>query len=272
MLKLLSFLPRVALSHAFGFVSRIENPKWFAKASIRFFLWLFPTIDQSEMVKAATDYPTLNAFFTRTIKPDARTIAADALVSPCDGTFGQSGPIVAGMALQAKGIDYAVKDFLADEKRAKAYEDGWFITIYLAPYNYHRVHAPVAGSLVECVHVAGDLWPVHKKAVAGIPQLFCLNERTWIEQQTTNGKVLSCLVGAMNVGHITLSHDRTFGREAGIQTQSGQGLEIEKAQEIGLFEMGSTVVMLLDKQARVSVAGNVPEPGTTARLGQPLFS
>ncbi|MEN9354403.1 MAG: hypothetical protein RL318_1728 [Fibrobacterota bacterium] len=271
-LKLLSFLPRVALSHAFGFVSRIENPKWFAKASIRFFLWLFPTIDQSEMVKAATKYPTLNAFFTRTIKSDARTIAPDLLISPCDGTFGQSGPIQAGMALQAKGIGYAIEDFLADRTRAKAYEGGWFITIYLAPYNYHRVHAPATGTLVECVHVAGDLWPVHKKAVAGIPKLFCLNERTWIEQKTASGKVLSCLVGAMNVGHITLSHDRTFGRAAGIQSQAGHGLEIEKAQEIGIFEMGSTVVMLLDKAARESVTGQVPAPGTVARLGQPLFS
>jgi len=270
-LKLLSFLPRVALSHAFGTLARIEHPRWLAKASIRFFLKLFPTIDLGEMIKPATDYPTLNAFFTRTIKPEARTIASDALTSPCDGTFGQSGPIEAGMALQAKGIAYPVAHFLADPDRAKAYEGGWFITIYLAPYNYHRVHAPAEGELIEAVHVAGDLWPVHKGAVAGIPQLFCLNERTWIEQRTAAGRVLSCLVGAMNVGHITLSHDRSFGREAGVQSQPGKGVRFEKGQEIGIFEMGSTVVMLLDAAQRQSLSGCVPAPGTVARLGQAIF-
>lgn len=271
MLKLIAFLPRVALSHAFGTLARIERPRWLAKASIRFFLRLFPTIDQSEMVKPATDYPTLNAFFTRTIKADARTIAPDALTSPCDGTFGQSGPIVEGMAIQAKGIQYPVAEFLADPERAKAYLGGHFITIYLAPYNYHRVHAPAEGALVETVHVAGDLWPVHQGAVAGIPRLFCLNERTWIEQETAQGQILSCLVGALNVGHITMSHDRTFGRESGVQVQKGDRRRIQKAQEIGIFEMGSTVVMLLDAKLAATVKGSVPAPGTVVRLGEPLF-
>ncbi len=269
-LKLISFLPRVALSHAFGTLARLQHPAWLAKASIKFFLWLYPTIDQDEMVKKPLEYPTLNAFFTRTIRPEARAIASEAFVSPCDGTYGQSGPIEAGMALQAKGIAYPVAEFLADPTRAQAYQGGYFVTIYLAPYNYHRVHAPVAGKIVESVHVGGDLWPVHKKAVAGVPRLFCLNERTWIEQECAQGKVLSCLVGALNVGHITLSHDRSFGKAPGIQVAQG-GPEVGKAQEIGIFEMGSTVVLLFDAKARASIAGTVAAPGTTARLGEALF-
>jgi len=270
-LTLLSFLPRVLLSHLFGFLSRLEHPRWFAKLSIRVFLWLYPQIDRTEMVKPPEAYPTLNAFFTRTIRPEARAVSSEALVAPCDGTYGQSGPIEAGMALQAKGISYPVADFLADEARGKAYEGGYFVTIYLAPYNYHRVHAPVAGKLVSSGHVAGDLWPVHQKAVAKIPKLFCLNERSWVEEEMSSGKVLTCLVGAMNVGRITLSHDRSFGREAGVQVRPEKGQQLSKGQEVGIFEMGSTVVLLLDAGARAKVSGAPPAPGTPARLGEALF-
>ncbi len=283
-LILLSFLPRVILSHLFGFFTRIGHPALLSRLSIRLFLWCFPQISTEEMVKPPLAYPTLNAFFTRVLKPDARLIATAPVTSPCDGTFGQSGIIEKGLLLQAKGITYPLEDFLAapgtddgrptviaDPKHAGAYEGGAFVTIYLAPYNYHRVHAPVAGKMVSAGHVGGDLWPVFPQAVLKVKRLFCLNERTWIEQRTSSGKVLTCMVGAMNVGHITLSHDRAFGRDEGAQ-QRPENHPLEKGQEIGIFELGSTVVLLLDAEARAAWAGSFPEAGTAVRMGQPIFS
>src|SRR5690348_352575 len=124
-------------------------------------------------------YPHFNAFFTRALKAGARTAPGNdaTLSSPADGRISLAGRIDDGRILQAKGRTYTVAELLADEQAAEAYRDGHFVTIYLSPRDYHRVHMPLAGELVETVHVPGRLFSVAPGPVASIPRLFARNER-----------------------------------------------------------------------------------------------
>jgi len=271
---LLKILPRVFLSRVFGRFSRIRRPRLLARIFIRAFHAGFPRIDLAEAKRTTrSQYESLQDFFTREIRPETRHVADSLVVSPSDGVFGQSGEIREGAVLQAKGISYSVADFLQDKDLAARLEGGVFCTIYLAPWNYHRVHHCVAGELVAARHIPGDLWPVNKGAVEGIPGVFVKNERSSVSVKTPQGYAVSVMVGAYNVGSIRLTANRELGfSRTGEWIPFDGAISVAKAEELGIFELGSTVVLLLDAALGKALGdGAFPPPGTSVRLGEEIF-
>jgi phosphatidylserine decarboxylase len=200
------------------------------------------------------DFATFNEFFIRALKDDARPVDADeqTLVSPVDGTVSQAGPLRGDAILQAKGIDYSLNDLLATNlDEAQAFADGDFATIYLAPYNYHRVHSPLAGTLISASYVPGDLFSVNAATAANIRGLFRRNERLILNLDTAVGPAAVILVGAMNVGSITTPWTGEIRpRHSGVVEPLELGdrpVHLEKGDLLGWFNMGSTVIVLLPK-------------------------
>ena len=196
-------------------------------------------------------YPSFNAFFTRALREGARRAEGDAdtIVSPADGRISQIGRIEDGRILQAKGRDYSVAELLADAEAAAKYRDGGFATIYLSPRDYHRVHMPLDGTLVETVHVPGRLFSVAPGPVADIPRLFARNERLVCHFEGARGCFVVVMVGAMLVSGITTVWDGTvvppYARGIVRRDWRGQGIRLARFAEMARFEMGSTVILLL---------------------------
>lgn len=202
------------------------------------------------------DFATFNEFFIRELDAGARPIAPDAraIVSPADGKVSQAGRLRGNAILQAKGIEYSLDDLLATNlDDARAYTDGHFATIYLAPYNYHRVHAPMAGELVSAIYVPGDLFSVNTATAANIRGLFRRNERLVLNFHTAHGPLAVILVGALNVGSISTPWSGELRpRHSGVVEPVDLGAEpitIAKGELLGWFNMGSTVILLLPEGA-----------------------
>jgi phosphatidylserine decarboxylase len=198
------------------------------------------------------DFATFNDFFIRELQEDARPIDRNPniLVSPADGTVSQAGRLRRNALLQAKGIEYSLDDLLATNlDEARAYSSGCFATIYLAPYNYHRVHAPLAGTLVSASYVPGDLFSVNHATATHVAGLFRRNERLILSFQTAGGPAAVILVGAMNVGSISTPWSGEIRpRHSGIVETVDLGQEeisVNKGELLGWFNMGSTVILLL---------------------------
>lgn len=198
------------------------------------------------------DFPTFNAFFTRALGPDARPVDQDeaVIVAPVDGTVSAMGAIHRDRIYQAKSKDYSLHELLAtDLDQADAFLGGSFATIYLAPYNYHRVHAPLAGRLRALHYVPGDLFSVNSATVNGVTRLFCRNERLVCHFDTAVGPAALIFVGALNVGSISTpwtGEIRPTKRGIGeaIKPSPDASLEVEKGDLLGWFNMGSTVILL----------------------------
>lgn len=220
-------------------------------------------------------YPSFNAFFTRALKPDARPLAEGMLVSPADGKVSQVGPIRGETLLQAKGHDFELLALLAGDKEKSAqFRDGLFTTIYLSPEDYHRVHIPFAGTLQSMSFVPGELFSVSEATTQLVPGLFARNERVICYFDTDIGPMAVILVGAIFVGSMdTVWHGEVRGQR-GQPTRwvyhGDQRRHFEAGDEIGRFNMGSTVIVLLPEGA----ATWNPEigPGDTVTLGQAIGS
>ena len=199
-------------------------------------------------------YESFNAFFTRTLKPDARPIVREAftLASPVDGTVSQFGKIKAGRLFQAKGFDYSLYELLGgSEQRAAPFLDGQFATIYLAPKDYHRIHMPLTGTLHEMVYVPGQLFSVNTATACNIPRLFSRNERVVCIFNTEYGPMAMILVGAMIVAsiHTAWAGEVTPGLKREIQswqypTSTTEAIVLQRGAEMGHFQLGSTVILL----------------------------
>jgi phosphatidylserine decarboxylase len=240
--------------------------------SIALFHGLYPRIDLTQAIRGErSDYASLQDFFTRELAPGSRAISHSPMVAPSDGAFGESGEIRSGTVFQAKGVPYSVSDFLQDAELARELELGAFATIYLAPWNYHRVHHPVSGNLVGSRHIPGDLWPVNRAAVAGIPGLFVRNERAWVAVRNGHGLAVIVMVGAYNVGSIRLSACPQLGRSLRGGWSPARPIPVLAGDPMGVFEMGSTVVVLVDLGMRRAAAGLAwPLPGASVRMGRSL--
>lgn len=196
-------------------------------------------------------YPTFNAFFTRALKPGARPLPVDprALACPADGKVSQVGPITRGRIFQAKGFDFSVAELLADEADAKTYADGTFITVYLSPRDYHRVHMPLAGTLRETVHIPGRLFSVAPFSVNAVPRLFARNERLVCHFDGEDGPFVVVLVGAMLVSSVeTVWSGLEIPPYASAVTRKDwreRALRLERGAEMGRFNMGSTVILAM---------------------------
>jgi phosphatidylserine decarboxylase len=268
-------LPQHALSRLMHRLARSTTP-WLRNALIRSVMRAYPQIQMREAAQPdPLAYASFNAFFTRALRVDARVVEGDAgdLVSPVDGTVSQLGRVTAGQLLQAKGIHYSPAALLADEAAAARYEGGAYACLYLAPYNYHRIHMPLAGRLTATRYVPGALYSVNAATARAIPGLFARNERVVCEFDTALGPMAVVLVGALFVGSIEtvyageLNPPRTRGGLVR-SIAEGVGTEFARGAELGRFNMGSTVVLLAGNPAvRWSERFG---PGVAVRMGQAL--
>ena len=241
-------LPHRALSRVVYWATRWRFAPWKN--------WLIGTIvrnyavDMSEAAQPdARAYPHFNAFFTRALRPDARPADTDpaAVLSPADGRISQTGRIVEGRIFQAKGHSYTAAELLgSDEAAAAPYRDGCFINVYLSPRDYHRVHMPLPGTLRETVHVPGRIFSVAPFAVV--------------------------LVGALLVSSVSTVWDGLvippYASSIRRKSFDGQHITLERCAELGRFNMGSTVIVLLP--AGRTVLDDGLQPQQAVRVGQRL--
>jgi phosphatidylserine decarboxylase len=199
-------------------------------------------------------FPTFNAFFTRALKPGARSAPADplAIASPADGRISQLGAIRAGRILQAKGQDFTAAELLGDEAAAAPYTNGLFVTVYLSPRDYHRVHAPLAGTLTETLHIPGRIFSVAPFAVERVPRLFARNERLVCHFESDHGPWCLVLVGAMLVSGVETVWSGVeippYASAIVRKDWRGRGIRLNRFDELGRFNMGSTAILLLPKE------------------------
>lgn len=278
-LALLDRLPQGLLSRMAGALADIPVPTPLRRPLLGTFARTVG-IDLDEAARPLSEYRSVNDLFVRRLRADARPFpaSADHFASPVDGVVGQVGRVAEGRALQAKGRDYAVADMLLDPERAAAWEQGSFLTIYLSPRHYHRIHTPMPGRIVEARHLPGRLFPVNRPAVAAVDELFVVNERLVVHLETAAGPVAVVAVGAYNVGRISTTFDPAWSGAAGTSvTNRGSppppvrryegGIEVAAGEEIMAFHLGSTVVLLLPPS--LSIAPEVVE-GIEVKAGQPL--
>lgn len=221
------------------------------------------------------DFATFNDFFVRELLSGARPVdeSDNSIVSPVDGTVSMAAAIRNDSIIQAKGLDYTLSDLLTtDLERARAYVDGSFATIYLAPYNYHRVHAPWDGELTDALYVPGDLFSVSTATVAQVDGLFRRNERLIMHFETDHGPAVLIFVGALNVGSISTPwtgelRPRKHG-VVNIPDLTEFSRTVKKGDLLGWFNMGSTVILLLP--AGVAAWDDDLQPGETLRMGEAI--
>jgi len=230
---------------------------WFASTEIGFIKDTFITkfakkyqVNMDEaLIEDLSSFASFNDFFTRELKDGARPIAQGegVLVSPADGAVSQLGKIELGKVFQAKGRDFSVTTLLGgDSERAATFLNGEFATIYLSPKDYHRVHMPCAGKLLETVYVPGDLFSVNPTTAQGVDGLFARNERLVCMFETEYGPMAMVLVGAMIVAGIeTVWSGQVcpLPKKAQAQDYTKSEIRLEKGQEMGRFKLGSTVVL-----------------------------
>ena len=266
-------LPHRLLSRIAYGVARTRTA-WFKDWLIQLVVRKF-NVDMAEAADPVpTNYLHFNAFFTRELKPGARTADADpaTLVMPADGKISQAGRIEAGRIFQAKGQSFTAAELLGDEAMAAPYADGSFANIYLSPRDYHRVHMPWAGTLVETLHVPGRLFTVAPWGVQAIPRLFARNERLVCHFDTEFGPMASVMVGALLVSGVETVWSGVeipaYADAIARKDYRGKGITLERFAEMARFNYGSTVIVLLPKGAATLAASLVAE--APVRLGQRL--
>lgn len=245
-LQILRFLPRTLISHLTGVLVDLRLPEPWRLRSLRWFAQKF-NLNLEEAEKPIEAYATVGELFTRRLKPGLRPIGAEP-VHPADGQLTACGDVHRGELLQVKGWIYKLDEFVGRTDISQ-FEGGRFYTYYLCPTDYHRVHSPVSGEIVWARHVPGTLWPVHEHSINTIPCLFVKNERVIVEVKTVKGPVLVVFVGATNVGKMTMSFDKEMGsrQAAGRMKTYNPPVVIEAGAELGVFNMGSTVVVVYPK-------------------------
>jgi len=267
-------LPRHWLTRVIYRISHIQN-RAVKNFLITRFVKLYDVKLDEVRLDVPEDFATFNDFFVRELADGERSIDADpaSIVSPADGKISITGTLQADSIVQAKGINYSLEELLAtDLDEARAYVGGRFATIYLAPYNYHRVHAPLAGELVNARYVPGDLFSVNEATVSKLNGLFRRNERLIMHFATAHGPAVVILVGALNVGSITTPWSGEIRpRKGGVVEEldlSRHPGSVEKGDLLGWFNMGSTVILLLPDG--VATWRDDLEPRDTVFMGEAI--
>lgn len=267
-------LPKRRLSRWVGHFVHWEGPSWWARISIRTFAWLY-NINLAEAEKDYFEYKSIGDFFVRRLRAGVRPLAEALVVHPADSRITQAAPIDNGTLIQAKGLSYRLDQFTRDPQCKEKWSGGFFLTYYLCPTDYHRVHSPVDGVIKSVRHMPGELWPVNDWSTSNIPNLFAVNERILVEIESDLGTVGVVFVGATNVGHIVLSFDEKIrGNVDAPQVMQHKNyspaIPIRKGQELGMFRMGSTVVMLYPPNFRQMFEGHL-DLGPAVRVNSALI-
>ncbi|MDC0707507.1 archaetidylserine decarboxylase [Stigmatella sp. ncwal1] len=268
-MKLMQLLPKSALSSAVGLATRLPAPAPVHRAAMKAFARAY-NVDMAEAEHSFERYSTFAEFFTRGLKPGLRPVdgGEKVVVSPVDGRVSQVGYSEHGRCLQAKGIEYTVDELLGDKAAAAPFHGGAWTTLYLSPRDYHRIHAPLAGTITGYAYIPGEFWPVNPASVKNKQSLFCVNERLVTYLDTVAGKCAVVKVGATCVSRIKAAYDEvlTHTGQPGKVHRYGTSLPVEKAGELGRFEMGSTVILLFEPK-RVTWDESL-QPETVVRLGK----
>ena len=265
-------LPKQALTAFAGWVASRQRGS-VTTALIRWFVGKY----QVNMAEAAnpdiSSYRSFNDSFTRALRPDARPLAAAALVCPVDGAISQFGPIAGEQIFQAKGHQYSTTALVGgDATLAAQFHGGSFATIYLSPRDYHRIHMPCDGRLLRMIYVPGDLFSVNPVTARGVPGLFARNERVVCVFETAQGPMVLTLVGATIVGSMATVWHGVLPREGAVRewhynSQTPHVL-LKKGDEMGRFLLGSTVVLLFPQGPLQFNPGW--QPGGPVRLGDAM--
>jgi phosphatidylserine decarboxylase len=263
----MSAIPKKPLSRAVRGLASVR-----AAAAVRRFAEHYG-IDMAEAEHPIEAYGSILELFTRRLKPGVRPIDPEprALVSPVDGRFLVGGAVGEGQLVQAKGRTFSLAALLAEEDAQAVFRRGTYATIYLSPRHYHRIHCPVDGEIVGYTHVPGELYPVNAAAVAHVDQLFARNERLITHVVSPRfGRVEVVKVGATNVGHIKLAYDPAVATNVGAREidrkRYPRPLPVARGAELGVFEMGSTVILVVERGVELETFAS----GDEVRLGQRL--
>ena len=239
------------LSRFSGWVANLTLPSSIRVWALKTFAGLFG-IQIEEAEKPLETYPSLNAFFIRSLKPSCRVIcpAPQDLACPVDGRVQEFGALSHNKLMQAKGVDYSLEQLIPTSMAAH-FHNGHFITYYLAPHDCHRIFSPVSGEITGICHVPGLLYPVREPCISQVPGLYTQNERVITYIQTPQGWVAVVKVGALNVGHISVPFDPSI-RSNVSHTSLQEKIyplkkPIQKGEWIGTFHLGSTVILLFEK-------------------------
>lgn len=215
-------------------------------------------LDLAEVELPLDRYPTMDAFFVRRLRPGLRPMPTQpaAVVSPVDGELAEFGTIEDDHLLQVKGIRYKLEDLVDDDDEAARFQDGLFLTIYLRPRDYHRIHAPCTGRLDWARSVPGRVFPVNPPSVALVPDLFARNERLIGAMDGPRGRVAVVAVAALNVARISSEFDPSWnGPRGGVTNRSGAvaesrrydpAIELAMGDDLMAFHLGSTIVLLIE--------------------------
>jgi phosphatidylserine decarboxylase len=264
-------IPKRALTSFAGFLANVKIPA-VKNHLIRNFIEDYQVNMQEAREESVENYACFNDFFIRHLKPGCRPIADADVVSPVDGMISEIGAITSGKIIQAKGRDYTVNELLAcEEGLCSQFANGQFATLYLSPKDYHRVHMPIDATLRETIYVPGKLFSVQPTTARVIPRLFARNERLVAFFDTPLGLMAMVLVGATIVGAIgtTWSGDIPRSRKQKRTVFQEQSITLQKADEMGYFKLGSTVILLFANGQAVNWKHEL-HAGDKISLGQAL--
>ncbi len=278
--RALARLPQGAISRLTGRIADLRIPMRLRSPLLGTFARV-AGIDPAEAERPIDEYASLNEFFVRRLRSGARTWPDDPAViaSPVDGLIGAMGRIELGTLVQAKGHVYPAAELLDDAEQAARFTGGEFLTLYLSPRHYHRVHAPANGTIAWAKHVPGRLLPVNPMAVVRFPRIFARNERVACVIESAASVIAVVAIGAINVGRISTAFDPewTGPDSPALSTHRATRSRsrhydppkpVERGEEIMAFHLGSTVVLLTGPGA-----GPLRDDlgaGREARLGSPL--
>lgn len=240
-------VPQQQLSRVVGKIAASENPVVKNVAIQAFKAQYGIDLSIAEQTNALK-YKSFNEFFTRALKEGIRNIDQDPLsvVCPADGAISQIGTVRDGDVFQAKGQSFSVEKLIGDPQLAEPFKNGEFATVYLSPKDYHRVHMPYAGTLTETLYIPGELFSVNQTTAENIPGLFARNERMVCLFDTEIGRMAVILVGAMIVAGIeTVATGKV--KPTGRLELNHHDLPLEKGAELGRFYLGSTAIVLFEK-------------------------
>lgn len=250
-------------SRLWGKITKIQFPSSLVRQAIRRYAEHYK-IDMNEFEGDLETYDSLAEFFTRKIDPAIRPLKDDknAFLSPCDGKITVFEEANADIATQVKGKTYLLSELIRKEIN---FADGcYLVTIYLSPRDYHRFHVPVDSTAAACIHTGWRLYPVNSFGLSHIDELFIKNERVSVKFKTDSFEYFYTAVGATFVGSIRMDFTDEFSDE-----WTAVGRKYRQNQELGRFEMGSTIVLLLPRKAVEKVHVSA---GCQVRAGEPLFT
>ena len=267
-------LPKSGLTALAGQFANVEQTT-VKNYLIKQFIERYQVNMQEALEESPDAYKTFNDFFIRRLKPDARIIADTDLVSPADGSLSETGLIEKGRLFQAKNRSYRASELLGcHSSYNQSFDNGYFMTIYLSPKDYHRVHMPMDAQLIEMTYLPGKLFSVQPSLTKNIPRLFARNERLSILFDTAAGRMSMVMVGATIVGSIATRWHGDISRSRQSVFFDYQDLEnherqFKKGEEMGYFKLGSTVILLFSNKENIQWTQTF-EAGKTLRLGQAL--